>query len=71
MKDSLINWRLDFGLMTCLHLVETNPRKKELTEAFVGYLMRMAETNDMAKLWLLKHKEPLNKVLSSAGYRVG
>ncbi|PRP87509.1 ubiquitin domain-containing protein [Planoprotostelium fungivorum] len=62
-KDTLVNWRLDLILVSCLQLVETNQRKKELTEAFTGYLVRLAERNDMAKVWLFKHKEPLNKLV--------
>jgi len=70
-RDTLVNWRLDLSLMTCLQLVESHQRKKELTDAIMGYLMRLSDVNELAKVWLLRHKEPLNKVLSSAGYRVG
>jgi len=69
-QDTLANWRLDLALMTCLQLIESNVRRKDFTEAFVQYLVRLAGKNDTAKVWLFKHKEPLNKVLFSAGYKV-
>eukprot|EP01117_Protostelium_nocturnum_P009607 TRINITY_DN3429_c0_g1_i1.p1 TRINITY_DN3429_c0_g1~~TRINITY_DN3429_c0_g1_i1.p1 ORF type:complete len:2268 (-),score=754.02 TRINITY_DN3429_c0_g1_i1:12-6815(-) len=69
-KDSNQNWRLDLGLMNCLSVLETHVRKKELTDAFVKYLMKLAKKNDVAKVWLFKHKDSLNSILASAGYKL-
>ena len=69
-KDSLHLWRIDLALSTQLKFIETNMLKKEATDAYVKYLVSLANINEDVKIWLFKHKEILNKVLGEAGYKV-
>jgi len=44
--------------------------KKESSDKFVKYLVKMASSNEEAKVWLFKHKVVLNEVLAKSGYKI-
>jgi hypothetical protein len=69
-KDSLQAWRVDAALAGHLSVFENNTFKKEATDQFVKYLVKLANKNEEVKLWLFKHKDLLNKVLGEAGYKI-
>ena len=70
LKDSLHVWRVDTALCSHLQIIESNVAKKDATDKYVKYLVKLANENEEVKVWLFKHKEMLNKVLGEAGYKV-
>jgi len=69
-KDSLQSWRIDSALVAHLKIIENNTHRKEACDKCVNYLVKLANKNEEAKVWLFKHKEALNDMLADIGYKI-
>jgi hypothetical protein len=70
LKDSLQVWRVDTAM--CFHLknMEVHIGKKENVDIHVIYLSKLSKKNELVKLWMLKHKDALNEVITGAGFEL-
>ena len=41
--------------------------RRDTTDKYVKYLVKIANKNDEVKMWLFKHKDVLNEVLGETG----
>jgi len=70
LKDSIQPFRIEAALYSHLKVIESNVFRKETTDKYVKYLVKLANKNEDVKMWLFKHKDILNEVLGEAGYRI-
>jgi len=70
LKDSITIWRIDSALCSHLQIIENNTYRRDSTDKYVKFMVKLANKNEEVKVWLFKHRDTLNDVLGEIGYRL-